>query len=194
MVYSEVMGVEFPPIELRDVDTRDKLAELMLYIAKCSEEDSNFGSTRLYKALYYSDFLFYKKTGKSITNASYMRLQHGPAPKRGLPTIEELVSNKDAVMVEKESPFEAPQKRLVALRKADLSVFTAEEISFVDEVLSKLEGRTAKNVSDMTHDIVWQSAENKEEIPYETAFIARGPLSDSEKARGQELAKLHGWD
>jgi hypothetical protein len=51
----------------------EKLAELILYISDRQETDELYGSVRLAKTLFYSDFLYYLTTGKSITNERYIR-------------------------------------------------------------------------------------------------------------------------
>ena len=67
-----------------------KLQELILYIARRSEDDRHFGANKLNKLLFYSDFLAYAKTGRSFTGAPYERLEHGPAPRGLAAALEEL--------------------------------------------------------------------------------------------------------
>jgi hypothetical protein len=67
-----------------------KLQELILYIARRSEDVRHFGANKLNKLLFYTEFLAYSKTGRSITGATYERLEHGPAPRGLAATLEEL--------------------------------------------------------------------------------------------------------
>ena len=50
--------------------------EEMIYVLS----DTEISKTKLLKEMSYSDFLFYRDTGKSITGLEYIKLQHGPVP------------------------------------------------------------------------------------------------------------------
>lgn len=81
--------------------TQDKLAELIPYIADRHETDELFGSVRLAKTLFYADFLFYAKHGRSIADARCVRMQNGPAPDSLLNTRDCLQRKGDLVMKER---------------------------------------------------------------------------------------------
>lgn len=49
----------------------DKLRELVLYVCTASEGDESFGSVKLNKLLFYSDFLSYLQHGIPITGQEY---------------------------------------------------------------------------------------------------------------------------
>src|SRR5258705_13086147 len=67
-----------------------KMKELILYVAKASQDDFSFGAVKLNKLLFYADFLSYLRRGKSITDQEYFALREGPAPRRFLPIREEM--------------------------------------------------------------------------------------------------------
>ena len=165
-----------------------KLAELMLYISDRHETDELFGSVRLAKTLFYADFLYYAKTGQSITGERYIRKQNGPMPAALLGTRDQL--QRDGSLVVKERfVMGHTQKRPIAVRTPDLSAFTADEISMVEYVLSKLEGQSATEVSDLSHRFeAWQLAEDGEEIPYQTALISERQPTVEDHAFARELA------
>lgn len=145
-----------------------KFKELMVYVADKSVDDPDFGATKLNKVLFFSDFLAYGHFGVPITGADYQKLQFGPAPRQLLPIQQELERDSAAVVVPM-ARFTQTQRRLTALRPADLSVFSAQEIALVDEVLHSLHGHDAVDVSEMSHRWAgWQAAEIGETIPYET--------------------------
>lgn len=171
----------------------DKFRELLLYIADKSVEDPDFGATKLNKILFFSDFVAYGKYGRSITGARYQRLDNGPVPKELLPIQKELVKKRDAYMFERPH-FGHTQKRLLARRQPDLTLFSGEEIAVVDEVMGALRGWNATNVSLLSHNLsVWASAGDRQEIPYETVFVSNKPPNPSDIRRGIELALKHGW-
>src|SRR3974390_2259391 len=105
-----------------------KLAELILYISKMSQDDPRFGATKLNKILFFSDFSQYRKKRKAISDDTYQRLENGPAPKHLVPVRDRLITSKSLTM-QKLSYYGKTQTRPVALREPDLSLFTAEEIA-----------------------------------------------------------------
>ncbi|MBD0319096.1 MAG: SocA family protein [Gemmatimonadetes bacterium] len=164
-----------------------KLAELILYISDRHETDELFGSVRLAKTLFYADFLYYAKHGRSITEERYIRMKNGPVPDALLETRDRLQHKGELVMKER-FVRGYKQKRPIAIREPDLSEFSAEEIAMVDYVLSKLEGQTATAVSELSHRFeAWQLAADGEEIPYQTAFISEREPSAEDYAFAREL-------
>ena len=85
---------------LRFQENEDKLKQLILYVSQKYAGDSEFGSTKLNKILYFSDFLFYANTGKPITGVTYQRLPYGPAPRRMKPVSMEMINNSQLAMQE----------------------------------------------------------------------------------------------
>lgn len=154
-----------------------KLAELMLYIALKCETHSLFGAVKLNKILFFSDFAAYARYGKAITGADYRRLELGPAPKRLVPVREKLEADKAAFLRTTPTYDGLEQKRLIALREPDLSLFSAAEIAIVDSVISDLCHQSANEVSDKSHEHPgWALAADGESIPYEAALLPEFPL------------------
>jgi hypothetical protein len=150
---------------------QNKLRQLTLYIASRSEQDPRFGSVKLNKILFYSDFIHYVKIGDSITGSAYKRMPNGPCPEN-LPKLLESLDKKDELKLQQRSFYGKTQKRPIALIEADLSVFTAEEISTVDYVIQELWGKNASEASDLSHQFLgWQLAEEFATIPYSVARL-----------------------
>lgn len=154
-----------------------KFKNLILYIAQRSEDDPNFGATKINKILFFADFDAFAKTGKPITGARYQRLPQGPAPRALLPVKKEMLA--DGSINEREvlrhSTYQ--QKRIVANKNTNMDLFTGEEIAVVDAVIARLRPETARRVSDLSHERDgWSLAENGEEIPYFTAILHDGPV------------------
>lgn len=81
------------------------------------------------------------------------------------------------------------QKRPIAIRPPDLSTFSGEEIAMVDYVLSLLDGKSATEVSDLSHGFeAWQLANDGEEIPYFTALLSDGEPTPDDWELARELA------
>lgn len=172
------------------VGDEEKLGELILYISQKSAVDPKFGSVKLNKILYLSDFLAFGNWGEPITGVPYQHLKEGPAPKRLLPVREEL--QKRGYLIVKEVPLKSgkTQKRTINLREPDLDKFTGKEIALVDEVIEALWNLDADETSDFSHRFVgWKMTKLKDPIPYGTIFLSDEPLSEAEIIRGRELAR-----
>ena len=169
-----------------------KLRELILYISARCESDPRFGATKLNKILLFADFTSYFRRRRPVTGVEYMRLPNGPAPRRLKPITAEMESVGELVMrTVQDGKFE--QKRVVPLRPPNLSLFSAEDIAIVDEMIHRCWGRTAKAVSELSHGIAWKVAGDREAIPYEAVFLSDEPLTEYDITRTHELAKQFGW-
>lgn len=156
-----------------------KLAELILLISERSQGDPTFGAVKLNKLLFYCDFSAYLTFGSSITGQEYFALKNGPAPKKLLPVTQRLIAKGDFGF-QQTRYFGHLQKKPIALRPPDVSVFTAEEVNLVDHVLQKHRLKNATQISDESHLFLgWKVARERERIPYETALVStRKPTAE----------------
>lgn len=167
---------------------KNKLRELVLYIAAQSEDDSHFGATKLNKLLFFSDFLAYARGGAPITGATYRRMQFGPVP-QGLDAIQRNLVEEGRAAVNKRERYGYQQQRLVALTDPDLSLFSGREVAIVNMVLEWLRDENAVGASAISHrELGWKQAAHGEEIPYFTAFLSTRPLTDDDIAQAQKFA------
>ena len=170
-----------------------KFIELMLYVASRLETDRSGGATKLNKVLFFADFAHVRRTGRPITGATYQKLEHGPAARRLRPVRDQLVASGAAELCQEEF-LGYQQHRLVPLRQADLSVFSDDELSTIDKVLSDLDGLNARQVSDLSHEEAgWRLVDLGDDIPYEAALVGARQVSTPTSLRLQrEAAQRHG--
>jgi hypothetical protein len=174
-------------LDTRKTGDDRKLAELILYISEKSEGDERFGATKLNKLLFFADFTAYWQSGQSITNQAYFRLPAGPGPRRLLPVRNKLLESGD-LAISMRAYYGRTIKRPVALREPDLSIFKADEIAIVNDVIRYFWDMNAAEISDYSHRFIgWQLAGEEEDIPYEAAFISNRPLTESESDYALEL-------
>ena len=175
------------------VQNEGKFIELVLYITPKRERDPDFGRTRLYNALFDVEWTHYIATGSTITGQTYVKGPHGPMPERG----EELLSaleERRLLAIQNHCRTGYPQQKPVALRDADLSVFTPQEIAIVDQVLEDRYATIATGISDQHHSGIaaWEIAQDGEAVPFETSWVAPRRLTADEIAYGLHLsARLH---
>ena len=173
----------------------DKFKELILYIAKECEDDVFFGATKLNKILFFSDRIAYAGTGKPITGAEYMAIEHGPVPKRMFPIREQMLLDGDIKLERR-----GFQERTVALRPPSHE-FSARERKIVDNVIEWLRFKDADSVSELSHQLLGVQAGLAETfatgknsiIPYDTVFVSNQPPTEEELAEGLALARSNGW-
>jgi hypothetical protein len=171
-----------------------KLRELILFLAQRSCDDERFGSIKLNKLLFFADFSAYLKLGSPITGHAYQRLEKGPAPKKMVPILRQMVDDRDLAISDC-TYWGRTQKRPVALRDPKLELFTADEIAVVTDVLTALWKKTARGISSLSHRFSgWKLAAQNEIIPYEVALVhfTKPRKRDIQKALdiGEELAAL----
>ena len=159
-----------------------KFRELILLVCARSEHDPKFGAIKLNKLLFYSDFSAYLTFGKSISGQQYFKLPKGPAPRNLVPVTKRMTESEDLAYKEVEY-FGHIQKKPIALRQPDLSLFTAQEIDLVHKMIQKYWNCSAAVISENSHLFLgWRVARDKEIIPYSTALVG------SRKPTAQELA------
>jgi hypothetical protein len=166
-----------------------KFTELLLYVASRLAGDPSYGSIKLNKALFFSDFFHYADYGSSITGAEYVKHPLGPAPRGILAIQHRLIENHEAALATVLRGGRQ-QKMLFALREADLSEFTGTEIAQVESVLSAMSGTTAHEVSEISHAMLgWQVAGERETIPYHSIFLYSGPVTDEDVKTAQSVVE-----
>jgi len=177
-----------------------KLLELSIYISDKANGDTYLGLTKLNKILFLSDFHYYLKTGKSITNQIYLHFPNGPVPK----DMRKVEKSSSDIAFKAAQIFDHGQKKPIALREPDLSVFNGDEIAFVDKIIDFACNKhkiTAAWMSKSSHDYMgWSITNNGEPIPYNTIFVEivskqKATSFDLQHARNlaQELGDDYGF-
>jgi len=174
-------------------ESKDRLRQLILFVAERCRPDPNFGMTKLVKILYRADFESFARYGKSITGARYKKYPYGPVSQAALDARDEMKARGEIAVV-KEGYTTHLRDRVVALEAADLSGFTGTDIALIDGVIEMFHGHTATFVSEFSHDRAWEAADYYEPIPYEAALLSDEPPTEGDIARAHELSAKYGWD
>ena len=147
-----------------------KLEETIHFICSTTKQQDRLGAVKLSKILYYSDMSNYAEEGRSITGARYVKRQRGPVPKEAL---EAIASLKKAGRLETRdvSVFAHTRREFTAFGNTDLSIFKPEEIERIAAMIQYVCDYNAEEISDISHTIVWDSADMGEELPY-ASFLA----------------------
>ena len=165
-----------------------KFRELVLYIARISEDDPRFASVKLNKILYYSDFEAYRRFGEPITGAVYKKLAEGPVP-RDMPAQRSVMLDSGDIKIEHRHYFNEVQQRPIALRSPKTDLFSPRELEVVDEIVEAMWRMTTRDATDLSRrELGWLAANQGEVIPYETAWLSPGPLPQDAEEHAESLA------
>lgn len=171
-----------------------KTKELILYVASKLDSKDNFGGTLLNKALYFIDNVNYLRTGKPISEFTYVKQEFGPTPEPSQwLSIRQSLLDSGAAILKEQNYFGRLQKRLIATRIADISHFTSEEVDLINGIISSIEDWTAVQVGEYSHKyLAWVAANDKERLPFFTFLLSSKPPveSDIEWAKS-ELKGVH---
>lgn len=158
-----------------------KLRELVLYLCRKSEGDEKFGSIKLNKLLFFSDFGSYSAHQASITGSEYQNLINGPAPRQMKPLLDDMVKTGEIQMLDR-AYYGRTQKRPYATREPNLALFTSEEIAMVDAVIERLRPFNGTEVSELSHQFSgWRLTKMGHSIPYASVRLDESPLSQTDK-------------
>lgn len=147
-----------------------KFKEVLLYILDKVGAKPNIGETAIYKLLYFIDFDFYEKFEEQLIGATYIKNHYGPTPVEFVKIVEDMKAKNEIEEV-KSKYFQYEQKKYLPLRTPDLSVLTGRETNHIDDVLARLSDKSAKELSDYSHDdIPWKVHKQGEKISYESVF------------------------
>jgi hypothetical protein len=167
-----------------------KLGELILYICQKSANDFYFGSVKLNKLLYYSDFLAYAQWGNTITGAEYRNLREGPAPVRLVEVRDALLNENPPALAIQINQFPSyVQKKPVHLRPPNLSLFRGNELALVGNVIKENESLNGTQISNKSHhEWGWILTSEYETIKPASFLLA----PDTERLSEEEIDKLLG--
>jgi hypothetical protein len=171
---------------------RQRFRELIVYVSERCAADPHFGSVKLNKILFYSDFRAFERLGEPITGVAYFALQEGPAPHILRPVRREL-EKEGAIEIEDRPIGNYSQLRTIARREADLDLFTKGELAIVDEVIEELWNKTASQVSLESHGVAWRTRVLEGFIPYEAVFYSDEDSTAQDVAEARELNERNAW-
>ena len=146
----------------------NKFKQVFLYVLNKVGSKPNVGQTVLHKLMYFIDFDYFEKHGKSITGIIYKKNHHGPTFDPSL--IKSLEDDLSIIPIDKNYRG-LKQKKYLPTIEPDLSVLSGEETKHIDDVLSRHSNKTAMQIEDYSHgDIPWMVTKKNQSIEYESVF------------------------
>ncbi|MCG2686961.1 SocA family protein, partial [Candidatus Parcubacteria bacterium] len=112
----------------------------------------------------------YEKYEEQLIGATYIKNRYGPTPIEFKKIIDQMQIDKEVTKINNKY-FQYEQKKYLPRREPDLSKLSAQEITHIDGVLDRLSNKSAKELSEYSHnDIPWKTHDNGEKINYESVF------------------------
>lgn len=170
-----------------NMEVATKLRNLILYVLTHQDYQEG-GIKKLNKLLYFIDFYYYRDNEKLISGATYAKAPMGP-----------ILDNYDQIFKELETAgdlqcqSEGDKTVCKALKEADLSVFTSDEVDHVSKVLDRYGKLSGSDLEWISHQQQpWVLTENFGDfIDPDLALLIEEDTGDSESSvvKNPELKK-----
>ena len=159
-------------------------------IASTSPEE--IGKTKLAKVLFFSDLDAFRRKGQPITEARYIKRQHGPMPDQFYEAVESLA--REGKVAQRRAPhFGYEQHQFWAIEEPDLEGLSADDVATLATYTRLIcDNHTAASISDVTHNKAWELAEMGEEIPFAAYMAAEASGSPTLEELAEIEARLGG--
>lgn len=113
-----------------------KYKHVILFFAN-KIKNGTLGKLKMMKLLYFLDFDFFEKYGKSVTGDQYLRFENGPVPRMAEKIIKQMNSVDIKISKRKVGVGYNDQQHIEALKDFDLKLFAKEELIMMEEVADK---------------------------------------------------------
>ena len=97
-------------------------------------QNGTLGKLKMMKLLYYLDFDFFEKYGRSVTGDEYLRFENGPVPRMAEKLLKEMNGKEIAITKRKMGDGYNDQLHIEAEKDFDVNVFEKEELLMVEEI------------------------------------------------------------
>lgn len=130
--------------------SREKLINSIIYFLNNTK---NCGKTKLFKLLYYLDFMHFRETGRAVTGLDYYAWDYGPVPK----TLYDEINNpspdlkKNVFIPTKADKNDKSFVELKAKKKFDNKYFTKRELRILENVAFIFRDVKAEKIMEASH-------------------------------------------
>lgn len=144
----------------------EKAVEAILYVASRVKSPTLHTISKL---LYFADVAHLEHYGRFITGDSYVAMKHGPVPS-GTYDVMKYVRG-DGVMSFAEHARAAFDvvggHNIKPFREPDLGLFSRSDLACLDEAIAKYGARSFRELTSLSHDAAWHSADADDAISLE---------------------------
>lgn len=147
----------------------DKFQNTVLWVIK---ENNGIWKTKLLKLLFYSDFLYFRKCGLSITGAQYVHIDLGPVPDNWGEYLEKMIKDKQIMREFRVIPnANCPGEKLRLGIEPDMNAFSPYELKCIRFVCQFFKRYSASQICKYIHkkEEAFKQTGHQEIISYEYA-------------------------
>lgn len=151
---------------------------------------------KLFKLLYFLDFIHFKQYGTTVTGMEYSAWKMGPVPERLYHEFKEEKACifKDYFKIIKETDNSDQSNysfKITSKKSPDMKVFTPNEKKIMEEIAFQFKEATAKDISEITHlkNTPWTKTPEGKIIDYKLALDEDSILTEVEAMERYELEK-----
>ncbi|MBI2552566.1 SocA family protein [Candidatus Uhrbacteria bacterium] len=133
--------------------------------------NGTLGKLKLMKLLYYLDFDFFEKYGRSVTGDEYLRFENGPVPRMAEKTLKRMRGKEIKIVNRKMQKGYNDQQHIEPLITFDPSSFSREEILMMEEIADKWERFTGTEMKSASHgEAPWIATKPNDVIDYNLSY------------------------
>jgi hypothetical protein len=164
------------------MDQNERLDALIHYICHKCDDPSKLGKTKLNKILWNIDALMFRRMGRTVSGATYIKKPHGPVP-AGVDDAIRRLEESNALAVKQKRCIDYVRNEFFAKNEPDMTGFQPDDIHLSDFVIEEIcNGFTAQEISERSHNRIWQAAQMGEEIPIYAVLAANeGELTPEDR-------------
>lgn len=150
----------------------EKYRNAVHYIIDKCENPYKLGSIKLNKILLFTDGILLRKTGKTLTEDTYIKRQFGPVPKNILKILNGL--KNDNIIAIRDGKKNNDARLFFSLREPDISNLSSTEIDALYTVTMFIYKKfKVKEISDITHQPkIWDYLNIGDEVDLYSYFIS----------------------
>lgn len=147
-----------------------KYKNAIIFFAK-KIQNGTMGKLKLMKLLYYLDFDFFEKYGRSVTGDEYLRFEKGPVPRMAEKILKQMTGKELKVTKRVIGNGYKDMQHIEAAADFDINVFSKEELVMLEEIAAKWEKFTGTEMKNASHgEAPWIAAKPNEIIDYNLAY------------------------
>lgn len=135
--------------------------------------NGTLGKLKMMKLLYFLDFDYFEKYGKSVTGDEYLRFDNGPIPRMAEKILKEM-NGEDIKITKRKVGFGYnDQQHIESLKQKefDVNLFSKEELLMMDEIANKWEKFSGTEMKNASHgEAPWIATKPNDVIDYNLTY------------------------
>lgn len=148
----------------------EKYKNVILFFAN-KVQNNTLGKLKMMKLLYFLDFDFFEKYGKSVTGDDYLRFENGPVPRMAEKFLKEMDGNEIKINKRKIGAGYNDQHHISPLQEFNINLFTKEEILMMEEIADKWEKFSGAEIKNASHgEAPWIATKPNDVIDYNLTY------------------------